>query len=203
MMRWVEVFEGLYGRAPVGCGEAALVAAEARLGVELPAELRGFLSAVGREAVVMEVHDRFLAPDALAVADGRVVFCEENQGVCMWGCAVGELAPRVEVGNLVHAAEPVGLEWHLEEVELETFLEERVVLQAAFGGFPHGATVGLQGADEALARGWEERVRRGCLRVHGRPGVLVVSFAAGGALSVAARTEAELERACDELRRPD
>ena len=87
-MRWVEVFEGLYGRAPVGCGEAALVAAEARLGVELPAELRGFLSAVGREAVVMEVHDRFLAPDALAVADGRVVFCEENQGVCMWGCAV-------------------------------------------------------------------------------------------------------------------
>src|SRR5690606_21659525 len=80
------LFHRLYDRTPIGVEEDLLERAEQRLGLLLPPPLRALHLACGREASVMSAHNRFLSPGALDHADVRLIFCEENQTVCVWGC---------------------------------------------------------------------------------------------------------------------
>jgi|SRR5579859_6498999 len=64
-----------------GFTEEELQAAEARLGISLPAVLRGFYRAWGDRHQVNESLEGLATPDELFVQAGALVFVDENQGV--------------------------------------------------------------------------------------------------------------------------
>ncbi|MCS7481687.1 SMI1/KNR4 family protein [Umezawaea endophytica] len=74
-----------------GCDDAELDAAEARLGVRLPAALREAYRLFGRREDLTRNQDRLLPPDGLVVEKGLLVFREENQWVAHWGVPVEDL----------------------------------------------------------------------------------------------------------------
>lgn len=83
-----------------GVDDAELDAAEARLGLRLPAALREAYRLFGRREDLTANQDRLLPPDELSVEHGMLVFREENQWVARWGVPVEDLErddPRVVV----------------------------------------------------------------------------------------------------------
>ncbi|HWO62854.1 MAG TPA: SMI1/KNR4 family protein [Umezawaea sp.] len=74
-----------------GCDDAELDAAEARLGVRLPAALREAYRLFGRREDLTCNQDRLLPPDKLVVEQGLLLFREENQWVAHWGVPVEDL----------------------------------------------------------------------------------------------------------------
>jgi hypothetical protein len=74
-----------------GFDAAELDAAEARLGVRLPAALREAYRLFGRREDLTCNQDRLLPPDELVVDHGMLVFREENQWVALWGVPVEDL----------------------------------------------------------------------------------------------------------------
>ncbi|MEU2129793.1 SMI1/KNR4 family protein [Streptomyces sp. NPDC018352] len=83
-----------------GWTEADLVAAEERLGVQLPRTLRDGYLLFGRRRDLTRNHDVLLSPSELHVDDSKeaLVFRHENQGAASWGIlleALGEEDPAV------------------------------------------------------------------------------------------------------------
>lgn len=76
-----------------GWAEADLVAAEARLGVRLPAVLREAYALFGRRRDLTGNHDVLLGPAELYVdeANEALVFRHENQGAASWGLLLESL----------------------------------------------------------------------------------------------------------------
>ncbi|MEU7068137.1 SMI1/KNR4 family protein [Streptomyces sp. NPDC046161] len=70
-----------------GWAEADLLAAEQRLGVQLPIALREAYLLFGRRQDLTSNHDMLLDPAELYVDDAReaLVFRHENQGAALWG----------------------------------------------------------------------------------------------------------------------
>lgn|SRR5690606_14349200 len=180
------LFHRLYDRTPIGVEEDVLERAEQRLGLLLPPPLRALHLACGREASVMSAHNRFLSPDALDLADGRLIFCEENQTVCVWGCVPGGEDPEAEIANVL----PDGaLEWHSEQVPLSELLAIMVYLQTAWGGFPHAADLhAIERALPTIEAEWDPVVRHNGLTIYEKPGLLISSLEGSGFLTAAART---------------
>lgn len=190
-MDYAALFRRLYDRHPVGVAEDTLMRAEQSLGLALPTPLRQFYLLCGREEGVTAAHNRFISPPALGLSDRRLVFCEENQGVCMWGCLVGEEDPDAEFGNVLRGG---ALEWHSEEVALSRFLEIMIYLQTAWGGFEHVAD--LQEPDTAMPTieaEWAEVVRHNGLTIYERPGLLITALEGEQFLTAAARTPQGLQ----------
>ncbi|MFB7209368.1 SMI1/KNR4 family protein [Streptomyces sp. NPDC056255] len=76
-----------------GWTEADLVAAEERLGVQLPRTLRDGYLLFGRRRDLTRNHDVLLSPSELHVDDSKeaLVFRHENQGAASWGILLGAL----------------------------------------------------------------------------------------------------------------
>ncbi|MFC9861167.1 MULTISPECIES: SMI1/KNR4 family protein [unclassified Streptomyces] len=76
-----------------GWDETDLVAAEERLGVQLPSALREAYLLFGRRRDLTSNHDLLLGPSELYVdeAGEALVFRHENQGAASWGIRLGEL----------------------------------------------------------------------------------------------------------------
>ncbi|MEU9576455.1 SMI1/KNR4 family protein [Streptomyces chilikensis] len=74
-----------------GWSERELRAAEARLGLRLPAALREAYLVFGRRSDLTSNHDTLLAPDELRVVDGALVYRAENQGCAFWGVMLDAL----------------------------------------------------------------------------------------------------------------
>lgn len=195
--RYADLFERLYGRRPEGENERLLCEAEQRLGCSIPPPLRALYEACGREESVMASHNRFLAPSALEESDGRLLFCEENQAVCVWGAVPGEDDPVAEVANVLRDG---ALEWHSEELRLGRFLEILVYLQTAWGGFEHtGDLLDPSEAMAAIRESWEAVVCHQGLTIYERSGALITALEGQGFLTGAARTEEDWARLEAEL----
>lgn len=136
-----------------GVPEAEIAAAEARLGLKLPALLREFYLVAGRREDINAVHNRLLSPESLEVDQDALVFYEENQGVVLWGIKVDDLSqadPQVFMAEYAST-----LEWEPEHDHLSEFLISMLFWQAVNGGMPyHGIGVA---SSEAIAEatGWE------------------------------------------------
>ncbi|RBQ15810.1 SMI1/KNR4 family protein [Spongiactinospora rosea] len=74
-----------------GWPEANLDAAEARLGLRLPAALREAYRLLGRRTDLTSLQDVLLSPAQLTVEDQALVFRVENQSVSLWGIPVSHL----------------------------------------------------------------------------------------------------------------
>jgi hypothetical protein len=74
-----------------GWSEADLDAAEARLGLRLPAALREAYQLFGRRTDLTSLQDVLLSPADLKVKDQALVFRVENQAAVFWGIPTAEL----------------------------------------------------------------------------------------------------------------
>ncbi|MGE0321734.1 MAG: hypothetical protein AB7K71_11810 [Polyangiaceae bacterium] len=196
LLPYAEVFESLFARAPVGVGASVLEAAETRLGCVLPKALREFYAGVGGEKRVTATHNTFLAPDELFIADGRIVFCDENQSVCVWGIEANSDDPEVHQGvTLRH-----GYEWHGEELSCSQFMRLMIHLQAAWGGYEHAAQHWEPaGVLPRIEGTWTQVVDHNGLRVFQLGHSLISELEGSGFLSGAALCESGLQLLCDEL----
>lgn len=122
----------LLGRALVpadGATPAQCEAAGRALGFSLPPALREFHLAVGRMPQFMHGFQRFAAPDEWWLSDGKLVFLEENQGVCHWAADAD--------GRVYQAGDPHGGPWEAEDVDLAEFLRVLLYYQMAQGGYAY------------------------------------------------------------------
>jgi hypothetical protein len=127
-----------------GYDEATLQAAEARLGVRLPATLRTFYLAWGRRRDLTRLNDPLLSPDALLLRSDTVLVGVENQCAYDWGVpreALEEANPPVvakdfTVGGWQDESE---LPWTRSHDHLSSFLDDLTYGHAfSRGGAIHG-----------------------------------------------------------------
>lgn len=186
------LFELLYGRAPEGLASHIVDDAEERLGVRLPPPLRDYYLLFGGEDRLASAYNTILRPDLLQREDGRLIFCEENQGVCVWGCTPSGDDPDAEVANVL----PDDLlEWHPEGSSVGSFLSVMILLQTAWGGFEFGGA--MPWTQAALADAgvtWEHVVRHQELTIYVAEGTVVTAFDDDLGVTGAGRTAAHFER---------
>jgi hypothetical protein len=188
-----EVLAAISGRASPSHGypRRAVEAAEARLGMRLPAALREYYLAVGRHEL-NRVHNRLWPPDALDVYRGRLVFLEENQSVVYWGVRSRTAAADPVVSQTMDLDEGG---W-LREARCSRFLPAMLCYYAAGGWLPH--TGYSQPMDRAaarrLVRGWSSRGRSGVHAAFVRDGrVVTVEESGGGRVVVQVGTRSRRE----------
>jgi hypothetical protein len=111
-----------------GLPDAELAAASQRLGCPVPLALCAFYGAVGRRADLMGGFQRFALPQDWICMGDKLVFLEENQGVCWWAA---DAQQRVWQTTDLDASD-----WHEEAEGLEAFLHTIAYYQMAQGGYP-------------------------------------------------------------------
>ncbi len=164
---------------PLAAGDACAVQriddAQARLGVAAPEPLRALYECVGASPMLMRSFQRFLPPEDWRVEAGRLVFLEENQGVCEWG---------VDAQQQVWMRLDPGPQWHAEGLDLQGFLDVVLPYQLAQGGWPFAGmcTVprGTYAAElAALARqlGWPLVTDHNGLTLYGQGACLLWALA--------------------------
>jgi hypothetical protein len=165
--------------------EPSVAEAEARLGLRLPAVLRGYYLLAGRYDRFNRAHNRLLRPEKWFVDGGKLVFLEENQWVVFWCVEAGnspEDDPPVYQGPNVRGRPT---EWHLEHQRSSEFLLVMLHLQAVWGGYEF-----IGGSDitpEALARfltGWTPAGRVNELRAFHREGGAACVLDSAGSLQL-------------------
>ena len=134
MVDYESQYRGVFARLEAPLGEphavspAEIAAAEARLGVTLPAALRRYFAVAGNEIRLNRAHNRLRSLSELELKGGKIVFLEESQAVVVWAIDVSEGDdPEVFQGP------PDGKEWHSEGSPLSVFLQVMLHWQAAVG----------------------------------------------------------------------
>ena len=158
---------------------------ESRLGYSLPLVLKDFYLLVGNMGMFMSSFEYFIPPDKLDISDEKLVFLEENQGVCFW--AVNRDDPDPE-NPVVYVCADIGgdrPEWYSEEVRLAEFLEIIMYFQCAEGGYEFGCAVYEHNYDDKeeyiqflnhTVTGWERVVRHNGLVIYQKDDRLVWYF---------------------------
>lgn len=124
-----------------GYDEATLQAAEARLGVRLPATLRSFYLAWGRREDLTQTSYYLLHPENLLIRAGTLMFWVENQAVVYWGIpreALAEPDPPVVITYSGESGWEVESElyWTPSHAQLSSLLDDLTYFHA-FGGATH------------------------------------------------------------------
>jgi hypothetical protein len=159
-----------------GIDPAECQAAQARLQVPLPEALRVLHECVGNVPAFMTSFQRFAKLDELRIEDSRLVFAEENQGVCCWGVRPDDAAQVVWQQN-----DGKTNAWHAESLDLPSFVLLLLYYQLAQGGYAHAASLDTTDPDEAPATralfdalgtgtgsgsGWQRVVDHNALVIH-------------------------------------
>lgn len=189
----------------VAVAERAIAAAEKRLGVAVPAALRGYYLVAGREQRFNTSFQRMLPVSEWSVDDGRLIFMEENQAVVFWG---------VDVRSRRSADPPVfqgvndePIAWYPESPRCSEFLSVILQLQAVSGGMPHCATAPAptKSSYRFEREGWIYYGEVNSLKAYGRPNQVVCLMPPGfpyddvWAVLVGAKTKRELHAIGAEL----
>jgi hypothetical protein len=195
-----ELLANIVGRTVPSHGYSmrAVESAEARLGIRLPGPLRDYYLSVGRHKI-NRAHNRLWPPGALEVAQGRLVFMEENQCVVFWG-----------VPSRSRAADPVVFQttdledgYWAPESACSRFLRAMMCWQAVGGGVPHrGYAEYLEpAAARRLMRGWSVVGRMGELTAFVQSGRVACLLDEGrwALLEVAARSRRDFQALVVEL----
>jgi hypothetical protein len=201
---WARQFRGLLtditGRAAASHNYAprAIEAAEARLGLGLPGPLRDYYLSVGRHAI-NRAHDRLMPPDALEVAQGRLVFMEENECVVFWGVGIRSMAADPVVFQTDDLEDG---DWYA-ETRCSQFLSVMMCWQAVGGGLPHTGFTEMIDTTEArrALRSWRSVGRINEMSAFVRDGRVVCLLADDDAaqLHVAARRRRDFLALASEL----
>jgi hypothetical protein len=125
-----------------GYDEVTIQAAEARLGVPLPATLWNFYRAWGRREDLTRTSHYLLTPEDLLIRANTLIFWAENQSVVYWGIprgALAEIDPPVVVTWSGESGWEVEseLHWTPSHIHLSGFLDDLTYLHALAGGATH------------------------------------------------------------------
>lgn len=176
------IIERLLGRKlqpEDGVSAAELNEATQRLGIELPPVLQTFYRLAGKEETVMDIFQHFAPVEELFVEDDKLVFLEENQGVCVWGIAQNETDSDQAV---VYQCPYPDDKWYAEDDTLTTFLEGVLYYQFAQGGYECVGALytGMDDAKIALvlkdAQHWEQVVGQSGLIIYWHQDTLIWYF---------------------------
>lgn len=112
-----------------GVSSSDYAVAEQRLGQTLPPPLQNFYINMGLQQHITKSFQRFIEPQKLLILDGKIVFLEENQGVCYWATDA-----QSKVYQTTDLDDP---DWYEEDPsDLEEFLRITLYYQMAQGGYP-------------------------------------------------------------------
>ena len=128
-----EIAARLLGRQLEATDGIDIKPAEERLGISLPQALADFYLSVGNNKTVTSSFQRFAGINELYYTDNKLVFLEENQGVCYWGVDL--------ITEKVYQCTNEGGEWYYEGLALSEFLELILYYQFAEGGYEYAATL--------------------------------------------------------------
>lgn len=166
-----------------GINPVLLQEVEDRLLVKIPAILQTFYTLVGNNHLLTASFQRFLKVTDLYCDNNKLVFLEENQGVCEWGIAVtdpdGDQAMVYQCPYV-----PTERVWYSEETTLFDFMQLNMYYQFAQGGYENVASLdtGIYDAEittvlTKVAPTWEKVVdHRGNLVIYWDKGKLLWYF---------------------------
>lgn len=157
-----------------------LNATEGRLGVRVPEALRDYYLVAGREQRFAACLHRLLPPDRWSVDQKRLIFMEENQGVCVWGVSVRN--PDSADPPVSQGVEDERMIWQPEHRKCSTFLAVMLHLQAVSGGLPHRGEGELPGPPDGRldAAGWRCHGEVNGLLAYSRPNQVACLQRPGG-----------------------
>lgn len=109
--------------------------AEKFLGFRLPKVLREFYLLAGNHEAINDSHNRLLPVECLGIEDNKLVFYQENQGVCDWAIDLSDIEkddPPVWIGQYIVGQD--ALDWHFDAPNLSYFLLMMLCWQSVSGG---------------------------------------------------------------------
>jgi hypothetical protein len=112
-----------------------LAEAEKRLGVRVPVALRDYYLVAGRDRRFNTCCHRLLPPSKWTVEKQRLVFMDENQGVCRWGVSLRN--PRSDDPPVSEGVGDQTAAWSPVHRKCSLFLAAMLHHQAVSGGLPH------------------------------------------------------------------
>ena len=121
-----------------GMSESEIKAVEEKLNISLPEILKEFYQCVGNLEMFMDAYEYFIEP---YIFDNKLVFLEENQGVCIWGIALNELTDNNAQVYMCTDTEKKNTEWYEENVTLLQFIQISIYYQLAQGGYENGGAI--------------------------------------------------------------
>lgn len=130
--------------------DSEINALEEKLGIIFPAGLAEFYRSLGKVWEFTESFQRFIKLEELRCCGDKVIFLEENQGVCYW--AFAKDGGR-ETLTLYQTQDEVN--WYEEDRTLPEFIRLLLYYQLAQGGYPFAALLPVEARDE-LSRVREE-----------------------------------------------
>lgn len=119
-----------------GLSISEIEATENLLGFKLPSGLRDFYLLIGNLDIFISSFEQFVGP---YIKNEKLIFLEENQGVCYWGINIQ--GTKDETVYMCTDIESDDSEWYSEEVTLSDFLIILMYYQCAQGGYRHGSAV--------------------------------------------------------------
>ncbi|MDA6068903.1 hypothetical protein NJT12_04640 [Flavobacterium sp. AC] len=145
-----DIAEKLLGRSLTnkdGFDSDTIHKTEIKLGQKIPVALKEFYLAVGKLDIFMSSFQRFIQPEDLFFEDEKLVFLEENQGVCYWGISLESPDGNPLVFQIQNAEDA---KWHSEEILLSHFIEMILYGQCAEGGYEFSGAIYDMDQDELL-----------------------------------------------------
>ncbi|AMV35888.1 hypothetical protein [Planctomyces sp. SH-PL62] len=170
--------------------------------------MREYYLVAGREKRFNLSQERLLPPSDWKVEGKKLVFMEENQGVCIWGASVR--APDAE-DPPVSEGQPddESTSWYVLKRKCSDFLAAMLHHQAVSGGLPHLAfgtfTASPISAHRLAERGWKGYGEMKGEACYSRPNQVItvapvaLPWARGWTVNAGARTKRDLEAIRSEL----
>jgi len=106
-----------------GCSIDQIAAAEGRLELTLPEALKDYFTVCGHSREMMDENFHLMTPEKLRVERDHLIFCEENQGLALYGIPLEELGKLAETSNPSVDMNPTaGTKWFCESSSLSAYL---------------------------------------------------------------------------------
>ncbi len=180
-----DIAESILGRDLTeedGINHIIIESLEKNLGQKIPPVLKQFYTAVGNLDMFMSSFESF--PEPYIVKD-KIVFLEENQGVCFWGVNRNDVDNQSKIVYVCTDIEAENPGWYSEEVSLSDFLEIVMYYQCTQGGYKHGSAIYKRNFNSGeeyisfynhLIIGWEKVVAHNGLIIYQKNEMLIWHF---------------------------
>lgn len=123
-----------------GFSKVLIEKTEKRLGFALPQVLRDFYLILCNNERFSQSFSRFIWPADLELVHEKLIFLEENQGVCFWAIDLKEFNNH----NFTVYQTPTDGEFFSEHVDLKEFIRINLYYQLAQGGYAHCGTIDVE-----------------------------------------------------------
>ena len=198
--RYRDAFAGLHvGLLPGdACTVNELAVVERSLGISLPASLRGYFRAAGRESRLNQAHNHLLSPREWFVDSNHLVFLAESQDVVFWGVRLDAAERDPPVSQGVNRER---IEWHPEHSSCAEFLCVMLHWQAVMGAFGRTWSAVVGRDFPVRLEGWTRVGESNGMQAFARDGIALcwLRWDEEWRIFVAASDHAKVERLDDSL----